>query len=637
MTHLPTSQLRVRAEHRLLVAHHPPFDADGKAFYDWQRIDQNAAALLGAAVPWAPVGPLVREQLAGLELATAAWAQDWHNVLDPARWATARDWQAKARLTVGRHSRPDPLKWPTTREEALAVYPPGDEFHIRILGTDPSITRFLGPTPANWELIPFGAMEVPRFLSSLDAYAFYHHPRWVEAFGRTVIEAMASGLPVLLPPHFARLFGDAARYAEAAEAALVLREWLDEPLARRAQAERGLAAVHARFSLELHAQRVRELIGPPQARPRPRRTRSRVALFFTSNGVGLGHVTRAMAIARRCEPGIEPVFVTLSQAATLIEEAGYTVEYLPFHAYLGADVNRWNQHLAVELGEMVRFYDPRVIAFDGNTPYSGLIKAIQGSERAWSVWVRRGFWRVGSGAAALEREIAFDAVIEPEDLAEAVDRGPTTKQRSRTVRVAPIRLLDEAELLSREEARQALDLPGDGFCVLIQLGAGNNYDFTAVQDRVLARLGSIANCSVALLDSPIAHGPVPEDTGVRILRQFPSSRYLHAFDCVVSAVGYNSFHELVLSGTPSLFVPNEHPMMDDQRARAEHAERMGWGFSVRTGEIYRLGEKLDRLLDLDERLAMRRAMAELPRRNGADQAARVLAEMSLTARADRAR
>src|SRR5690606_4170277 len=122
-----------------------------------------------------------------------------------------------------------------------------------------------------------------------------------------------------------------------------------------------------------------------------------------------------------------------------------------------------------------------------------------------------------------------------------------------------------------------------------------------------------------------------------IVQQFPSSRYLHAFDCVVSAVGYNSFHELVLSSTPSLFVPNEHPMMDDQRARAEHAERMGWGLSIRTGEIYRLGEKLDRLLDPDERLAMCRAMAGLPRRNGAEEAARVLAEMSLTARADRAR
>ena len=124
---------------------------------------------------------------------------------------------------------------------------------------------------------------------------------------------------------------------------------------------------------------------------------------------------------------------------------------------------------------------------------------------------------------------------------------------------------------------------------------------------------------------------------MRLLRQFPSSRYLHAFDCVVSAVGYNSFHELVLSGTPSLFVPNEHPMMDDQRARAEHAERMGWGLAARTVEIYRLSEKLERLLDPEERAAMRRAMAELPRRNGAVEAARVLAEMSLTARADRPR
>ncbi len=637
MTHLPASQLRLRAERRLLIAHHPPFDADGRPFYDWQRIDQNAAALLGSPVPWAPVGPTVREQLAGLELAAAPWAQDWHNVLDPAAWTAPRAWQRGQRLVIGRHSRPDPLKWPATREEALLVYPPGDEFQVRILGVDPAIARFLGPAPANWELIPFGGMEVPRFLASLDAYAFYHHPRWVEAFGRTVIEAMASGLPVLLPPHFEPLFGDAARYAEAAEAGPALKEWLDDPQARREQAERGLAAVTTRFSLECHARRVRELIGPPQARPRPSRSRSRVALFFTSNGVGLGHVTRAMAIARRCEAGIEPVFVTLSQAATLIEQAGYTVEYLPFHAYLGADVNRWNQHLAAELGEMVRFYDPRVIAFDGNTPYSGLIKAMQGSERAWSVWVRRGFWRAGSGAAALERESAFDAVIEPEDLAEVVDRGPTTKQRSRTLRVAPIRLLDEAELLSREAARSALDLPVEGFCVLLQLGAGNNYDFTAIQERVLARLRTLPDCTVALLDSPIAHGTVPQEDGLRILRQFPSSRYLHAFDCVVSAVGYNSFHELVLSGTPSLFVPNEHPMMDDQRARAEHAERMGWSLAIRTTEIYRLGEKLERLLDPDERQAMRRAMADLPHRNGADEAARILAEMSLTARADRAR
>jgi len=38
-------------------------------------------------------------------------------------------------------------------------------------------------------------------------------------------------------------------------------------------------------------------------------------LFTTSNGTGLGHLTRSMAIARRLEPAVEPLFLTLSAAA----------------------------------------------------------------------------------------------------------------------------------------------------------------------------------------------------------------------------------------------------------------------------------------------------------------------------------
>jgi hypothetical protein len=479
-------------------------------------------------------------------------------------------------------------------------------------------------------------VEPQAFLRGLDAWAFFHHPRWIEAFGRNVLEAMASGLPAVLPGQFRELFGEGALYAEPVAAADLLHQLRDDPEWRHAQGERARAVVAERFSAARHVERLRAIAGAPVAVPGPRPRRGRTALFFTSNGVGLGHVTRALAIAKRCPPELEPVFVTLSQGASLIEEAGFSVEYLPFHAYLGADTNRWNHYLAGELGEAIRYHDPRVILFDGNTPYSGLVRALQAAERAWSVWVRRGFWRPGSGAAALERETAFDAVLEPEDLAGIVDHGPTTGHVGRTLRLPPIRLLEPDEILPRAAARRELGLPQDGPCFLVQLGAGNNFDFGRVQERIVARLCAVPAATVALLASPIGHRPVPEQGEPRVLRVFPSSRYLLAFDAVVSAVGYNSFHELMLAGVPSLLVPNEHPMMDDQAARADHAQRMGWALALRVADVYGLDEQLDRLLDPDEQAVMRRAMARLPQRNGAVDAARILADMALTVRADRA-
>ncbi len=46
------------------------------------------------------------------------------------------------------------------------------------------------------ELLAAGAESVPVFLKSLDVF-FYRTGTWVEAYGRVVVEAMASGLPVV--------------------------------------------------------------------------------------------------------------------------------------------------------------------------------------------------------------------------------------------------------------------------------------------------------------------------------------------------------------------------------------------------------------------------------------------------------
>jgi hypothetical protein len=68
-------------------------------------------------------------------------------------------------------------------------------------------------------------------------------------------------------------------------------------------------------------------------------------LCFTSNGIGMGHLARALAIARRLGPAFRPVVVTLSQAVAACSAFGIPAEHLPHHRYLGYDVQPWNASL----------------------------------------------------------------------------------------------------------------------------------------------------------------------------------------------------------------------------------------------------------------------------------------------------
>lgn len=324
-------------------------------------------------------------------------------------------------------------------------------------------------------------------------------------------------------------------------------------------------------------------------------TRPPRVLFATSNGTGLGHLNRAMAIARRLDAGAEASVFTLSQAAPVVADAGFDVAYLSSYRRPGSGSDRaWNLRLRDVFAALVTERAPDVVVFDGVHPYRGVTDVLSRAGAPPSIWCRRPMWRAGSSLAPLRRQGAFDVVLEPGELAAESDRGPTTRFRSTAVRVPPIVYLGRDELLDRERAAAELGLDPSRRTALVTLGQGGEVD--AAVSRTLAALARHDEIQVAALESSLAPGlDVP--AGVVHLRStFPMSRYLRAFDLAVAAAGYNGFHELIAFAIPTLFVPMARNT-DDQFARARWAAAAGAGLAVEGAGDVALERLVEELCD----------------------------------------
>jgi len=346
-------------------------------------------------------------------------------------------------------------------------------------------------------------------------------------------------------------------------------------------------------------------------------------MLLSTNGAGLGHLTRLMAIARRLPSSTSVVIVTESLAAPLVHQAGFLTEYITSRKYSELLRDRWYRYYHRRLRHLILCHQPDLVAFDGVVPYSGLLRAIGDNPDVTWLWIRRAMWKVGKGQEWVERGKRFDHVLEPGDFAEAVDRGVTVQDRAAAHRVGPITLLDRDDLLPRVQARQTLGLVGDDPTALIQLGAGNINDVQTTAGGIAAHLLR-RGVRVVVAQSPIARTALDVPAGAMVVNLYPLSRYLRAFDFAVSAAGYNSFHELISFGVPSVFVPNENTAYDDQVTRVRYAADMG---AARWSPDPTSTESLDSILDPVVQKALSERCLELSPANGAQAAANWVAEL----------
>ncbi|HPF81112.1 glycosyltransferase [Nostocoides australiense] len=320
--------------------------------------------------------------------------------------------------------------------------------------------------------------------------------------------------------------------------------------------------------------------GSPNPAPRRQPPGAERILLMSSNGAGMGHLTRLLAYAAHLPAEVEPYVLSLSQAVPVVAQFGYRYEYLPSHGALGMTSALWQPLFQERLIETVGRVRPRVVVFDGTHPYRGIDAAREVHPGVRWVWSRRGMWKPGLNGDQLAKSAWFDEVIEPGDMAAEADKGASATAPA--YRVGPVTLTDREDLLPRAEARAALGLPAEGRIGLISLGAGNINDTSRDIGAAAAALRA-AGCAVAVTDVAIAAAAHASD--VHLVRAYPLARCYAAFDLVVAATGYNSFHEVLRLGVPAILIPNAGTSLDDQAARATYAAQRGWALAPEAGGL----------------------------------------------------
>lgn len=562
---------RVRAGHTIVVLNQPPGDhGDDQRYYDFAEVRERIERYFGPDVVWAPISGQVRENVQRVAPRAVLPDTDWHEIIDVAEWQVDRR-PPGAVPVLGRHGRPDPVKWPRDPVELLQAYPDSPGVTVRILGGGEIGVQRLGRRPESWEIVEFGAESPREFLGTLDFFVYFHDPAWVEAFGRTILEAMASGVPVIVAPHFRSIFAEAAVYTHPAGVHdLVLRLHKDRP-AYEALVARARRYVTEQFGSASHIARLASLgvltrgIAPPPRVPVRSARPVRRVLFVGDD------IARFRALARHLPADLEAVVVAGSAGLADAHAAGLLTEYLPAATDLGVSQDRWTGFVRDRLRHLIELYAPRAVLV-GDVPHDGITAAIADHPGPRWLWLRPAMWRRGTGGEWAARGALFAGILEPGEFAAAGDEGWTTTARAGVSTVDPI-----TELPSKRPRRTGGD-------TLLCRGVEATLPGFTVIEAGPDELGEVA--------------------------------------LAVSRADYTSFHELIGAGVPTVFVPDPDGA-DDELTRARFAAAAGVAVCATNDD--EAAAALERLADPAAREALSRRCAELPFGNGAADAAAWLA------------
>lgn len=353
--------------------------------------------------------------------------------------------------------------------------------------------------------------------------------------------------------------------------------------------------------------------------------------FYAVNGLGLGHVTRLLAIARairRRQPDCEMLFLTSSEADDVIYREGFAAVKVPSKSIrerCGLKRASFIKTVQSVTWSTLSGFNPDVLVIDTFPTGSleELLPVLHWRQRNVFVYreQRADNFQSDLLAAALP---LYDLIVVPHETLDNIDLSPPHKK---AIAVGHILIRERDELKSRGDARNALGLPPEGELIYATFGGGGDPDAARALQLTADTLRDHGDIRLVAGVGPLLRDGADHMSGVHLLRgRFPMLDVLPAFDAAITSAGYNSLHELLFAGVPTAAVPFGR-VLDDQDRRASALADQGGCLVCTPLTRTAIERTISQLLDRKLRGQLAARGPQLIARNGAGAAAQAILEL----------
>jgi hypothetical protein len=228
---------KITATHAFIVKNNSSKRTTGVPVYDIKALIEAGRRIAASHLTICPISPVMRAELQahqdkiGAEFTLSE--MDWTPTFDLALYKQAPKESMSAPFRIGRHGRDGAEKWLEDPDLLRRAFPCTQDFRVKILGGAKQARKILRNLPKNWEVFDFGSIEPFDYLRELDVFVYFPNTGLSEGFGRTIVEAMLAGVPVLLPPRFAETFDDLPLYCRPEHVEHVVRRLAHDDAGRR--------------------------------------------------------------------------------------------------------------------------------------------------------------------------------------------------------------------------------------------------------------------------------------------------------------------------------------------------------------------------------------------------------------------